>query len=201
MESLYERRRKHSLYWFNKSSDLRGAAAAVWLSMDGELAETVVDRANLGGGFNMGVAVAPVYGMLCGMSLELVFKAIAVQLGQTVNESTHDLLEHIKATGLAYTKEQKALLKIFSHAATWEGRYPAPKREAAMDEFKKLVNANLFDRAPISEGSKLSVMRPNGALGWDGFSELWGKACARYFETREAEQSGAGKPATRSESE
>lgn len=186
MESIYERRRKHSLYWFNKSSDLRAAAAAVWFSMDSELAGIVVSRANLGDGFNMGVAVPPVYEMLCGMSLELVFKAIAVESGQPVNETTHDLLEHVKVTGLAYTKNQNALLKIYSHAVTWEGRYPAPKREAAMVEHTNLVHANLFDRTPLSKGSKLSVMRPNGALGWEGFSELWGKACARYFETREA---------------
>jgi len=190
MKELYQRRRQYSQYWFNKASDLRAAAAAVWISMDKDVAKIVVERAQLGGGFSMPVAVAPVYEMLCGMALELIFKAITVERMGTVNEKTHNLLEHVKTIGIAYSAEEKKLLKILSHSATWEGRYPAPKQQAAMEEFQKLVHANLFDRVPISANSDFTVLRPNGALDWNGFSKLWGKASSCYFQTRDADPVG-----------
>ncbi len=115
--------------WFNKSSDLRAAAAAVWTSMDNDLGELIVKDCRLGGGFNMGVAVSPVFHMLCGMAMELIFKALTVEHGCKVNDSSHDLLSHLAGTGLSYSDNERELLKILSHDITWAGRYPTPKKK------------------------------------------------------------------------
>lgn len=188
MNQLFERRRKHSLYWYNKSTDLRGAAASVWVGISSDIAPIVVERTGLGPGFSMAVATGPVYGMLCGMSLELAFKAITVERGELLNEKTHDLLEHLKTTRITYTKKERALLKIFSHAATWDGRYPVPKKENAWDDFQDLCHKNLYDPVRSTEKPEFIFKRSNGALGWEGFSNLWEKASHHYFKAREAGQ-------------
>jgi hypothetical protein len=187
MNNLYKRQREHSLNWFNKASDLRAAAAAVYTSMDDDVAKIVKQRADLGDGFSMPVAVRAVFEMLCGMSLELIFKAITVERGFSVNERVHDLLDHLKTTGLSYNEKERELLKLFSHAVTWEGRYPAPKREDAMEEYQELVQTNLFQRVPTSPGSDLTALRWNDAMNWQSYSALWSKAHERYFGLKDAE--------------
>lgn len=67
---------KISLAWYNKSCDLRASSDALWLSMKNELFETISSELNLGEGRSANIW--PVYFMLCGLSLELIYKAILV---------------------------------------------------------------------------------------------------------------------------
>lgn len=188
-----QQRKQLSIYWFNKSSDLRGAAAAVWVSMDADVGKLVVERAQLGEGFSVNAAVYPVYAMLCGMALELIFKAITVQRGGKINQSTHDLSEHLNPTGIKYAPKQVQLLRILSHSITWNGRYPVPKKEGAMDDFQKLVRTNLCERVAITSSGKFTALRANGALDWESFSEIWGKACSLYFQLNRDEPDDPGR--------
>jgi len=55
-DDIYTRRKELPLYWYNKSSDLRGAAGAVWTCMDGPISLTVPKELGLGNDFIMGVA-------------------------------------------------------------------------------------------------------------------------------------------------
>lgn len=169
--------------WFNKSSDLRAAAAAVWTSMDCDLGELIVKDCRLGGGFNMGVAVSPVFHMLCGMAMELIFKALTVEHGCKVNESSHDLLSHLAGTGLSYSDNERELLKILSHDITWAGRYPTPKKKEHLEAYQNLVRENLFGHEPLGSGS-LCLSSPNGALDWDAFNKMWSKAMSEYFRIK-----------------
>src|SRR5215467_3215114 len=42
--NAFDARRTESQYWFNKSSDLRASAAAVWMSTDDEIASRIKVR-------------------------------------------------------------------------------------------------------------------------------------------------------------
>ena len=179
--NTFENRKAESQYWFNKSSDLRAAAAALWMSTDGDIASEIVNDCELGTGFSMAVATPPVLHMLCGMAMELVFKALTVETGGTVNESTHDLLLHASSTGLSYTPEERELLKVLSHDIIWAGRYPTPKKESQMADYNSLVRKALFDRVPMGN---LTALQHNQALGWESFNSLWSKAAHEFYRIK-----------------
>jgi hypothetical protein len=170
-------RKNTSQYWFNKASDLHASAAALWISQKEDFADQVVHEGKLGIGFRMDVAVRPVYLMIFGMAIELIFKAIIVQKGLTVNDSNHDLLVHLSETGLTYSSAERELLKILSHSITWSGRYPVPKKECKMEEYDKLVRTNLYDHDSVGN---ITVLRPNKALEWRKIEKLWTKAVKEY---------------------
>jgi len=183
---IYDRQKKTSMCWFNKSSDLRASAAAIWVSTDPELSDRIVKDCSLGGGFVMGAAVIPVFRMLCGMSMELIFKAIVVKREDKVNESDHNLLNHASMAGIIYSEHERQLLKILTHSIVWAGRYPTPtpKKRGHMQEYSELVSAKLFDQVPLGT---MSISIPNHSLDWESFNEMWSKAMSHYFrEDKEA---------------
>lgn len=181
--NAFEKRKTTSQYWFNSSSDLHASAAALWLSTDESISARIVQECNLGTGFRMDAAVGPVFLMLCGMSMELIFKAITVELGKPINVSGHNLLVNVSTTGVSYTTNELKLLEVLSHEITWAGRYPTPKNEHQLEEYNKLVRENLFERVPFGAGTAL---RPNDALNWDSFNGLWSKAVQEYFRIKES---------------
>lgn len=180
----YERRKKTSMCWFNKSSDLRASAAAVWMSIEPDLSNRIVGECRLGGGFVMGAAVVPVFRMLCGMSMELIFKAVIVEREQAVNESHHDLLFHASMAGLSYSERERRLLKILTHSIAWAGRYPTPtpKKKDHMEEYSRLIDDNLYDRVPLGS---TTILQPNRSLNWNSFNSMWSNAMRAYFKERE----------------
>lgn len=178
--SIYKRRKEASLWWYNKSSDLRASAAALKFSCDPEYARTFSEQYGLGQGFIMGVAVRSVYLMLCGMSLELLFKAIVVERGLVVNDSSHELVAHASSAGVKYSSKEKKLLLILTHSIVWQGRYPTPKKEGPWDEFSKLVGESLYSEVHPNG----PIKRRNGALDWNGYEILWFKAARAYGSAR-----------------
>ena len=93
-------------YWLNKSTDLRSAAQAV---------------------FESGQDCA-VFRMLCGMSLEAIFKAVVVETRQSPRK-THNLNQLSRDAGLSYDVKEQKLLRILTEAIIWDGRYPVPTDE------------------------------------------------------------------------
>jgi len=176
---LYDRRQKHSMYWFNKSSDLHAAAAALWYSRDESHSETIVRECGLGDGFIMRIAVMPVYYMLCGLSLELLYKAIIVAKGNTVKPS-HRLVELAESAGIDLNPEHKGLLEMLRESIEWEGKYPVPTQKQAqhLEQMCSLIHKHLYDRE--SFGS-LQVLKPNDALSWQSFDALWQEGGRVYW--------------------
>lgn len=167
----YEQQKKESIYWFHKASDLRGGAAVLWASMKSESRE-VATELGLGSGFRMDVALPLVYRMLCGMSLELLIKAIIVARGKEP-ETIHVLGKLATDAGIeGYTPEQRDLLQILTEAIFWDGRYPTPKKKAAWEKLSVLEKARLCDKEPIGD-TGLEILTRNNALDWDSYSDLW----------------------------
>ena len=167
-----------AIYWFNKSSDLRGAAGALWVSCDDDISEQVVVRCGLWGGFRLSAAVPSVYLMLAGMSLELLYKSIIVATGHDVPH-THDLERLASLAGVAVGEVDRGLLKILTGASVWHGRYPVPKTMEAFKELSDLKQQYLFTTKPL--GGRFVVSTPNRALAWEGFDRLWGEAAPRFW--------------------
>ena len=179
----FERDRTIAMSWFNKSSDLRAAAAAVWVGQDDDVSPLVVQRCALGRGFDMRVATADVFCMLAGMSLELIYKATLVTTSQII-PYTHDLNRLAALAGLQVVPSDEPLLRILTGAIMWDGRYPVPRELEQYDSQRQLQREHLFD--DLSD-STLRVYTPNGALGWPDCGRLWASAADHFWTRHRAE--------------
>ena len=180
-EAEQKRRTAEPMGWFNKSSDLRASAGAVWYCIRHPELQ-VPEELELGEGFSMKVATWPVYLMLCGLSLELVYKAVAVCLGRDPG-IRHDLCRLAGNVGVLYSAEEQGLLRILTECIQWHGRYPAPvpKHHDAIQHLYELSSTHLTERvANIS----LNVRRPKDPhpLGWEAFTRLWLRGAQAFAE-------------------
>jgi hypothetical protein len=177
-EEYLKQRQLHSMYWNNKSSDLHGAAAALWYSQDEAVSDAIVKECGLGEGwFRMSAAVTPVYYMLCGLSLELIYKAIlwakAIRF-----DFTHKLVDLAKAAGVEPEGELQGLLETMTEFVIWYGKYPIPSDQQYGPILTKLIHRNLYDRKRMGS---LNVLAPNEALSWKSFDKLWQQGSHLYF--------------------
>ncbi len=124
------------------------------------------------------MATSAFYPMLCGMALELAYKAIIVSAGKNPNKS-HDLNLLANAAGLRPTDQQRGLLSVLTGSITWDGRYPVPKDPADFARHDTLMGECPFDTVPVGG---FSVSRRNDALEWDSFMDLWFDASRVYDE-------------------
>ena len=172
-DEVQKRRESEPQYWFNKSSDLRAAAGAIHFCSVHERKGGVAETLGLGGGFDMNFATWPVYLMLCGLSLELMFKAVIVASGgQPKND--HNLRKLAASAKVTYLPGQLALLDILTECVYWFGKYPAPlaKDHAAIKRLDELATDHLTEAVP---GLSIAIRRsiqPH-PLEWEAFSGLW----------------------------
>jgi len=180
MDDKFIRFRKNPIYWFNKASDLRAAAGAVWVAM---LDRKPDPRLGLPAGFAMDIACPLCYRMLCGLALELCLNAIIVASAR-VPPRTHSLEKLSLLAKVQYDPPELALLRVLADAVVWVGRYPLPNGgdESARrryDEANASAVSSLFDRSKMGT---LDVRRPNNALDWTGFKQLWERASQHYWQ-------------------
>jgi len=176
---IFEKRKELAIYWYNKASDLRGSAGALWASMDDPRSNEIVEQLGLGTGFSMKAATSPVYLMLCGMSLELLYKAIVVAKGEKPNTNSHKLTDLASNAGVSLTEQEVGLLEILSESIIWDGRYPVPKEQKHIQGLIDLKKEHLYDKKQLGE---LYVLSPNGALNWDSFDKLWNDSLEIYLQ-------------------
>jgi hypothetical protein len=69
--NLFERYTFISTYWYNHSSDLRAAAAAVNFSLQKKNSDQIGAEYGFGKGFDFGVACSRIWIMLAGLSLDI----------------------------------------------------------------------------------------------------------------------------------
>ncbi|MEH0168657.1 HEPN domain-containing protein [Roseateles microcysteis] len=171
-ESAFTRRKSTATYWRNKSNDLLGAAGLVWLGM-GSTDGRERDALGLPDWYSFEVACPAVFRMLCGMSTELLLKAIIVQRGNEPKQ-THNLIELSKQAALDVSAEQSQLLSVLTEYVIWDGRYPVPKTEPIFEKTRVLAQQTLTTKVRLGNSS-FSVLRQNGALDWDNFLKLWNR--------------------------
>lgn len=176
----FDRRKATPQYWYNKASDLRASAGAVWYGMQGQHKARVAAELGFEPGFDMGVATHAVFPMLCGLALELLFKAVCVKEGKAF-ANTHDLLTLAGGAGVLVPAELVPFVKIFTESIVWGGKYPVPtdKRRHALDELSEIRKDALWDDTGL--GRTMPIYRSNGKLNWETFNAVWSLGDERYF--------------------
>lgn len=174
---MYERRKSISTYWHNKASDLHASAGVLWAAMEDPKQGSAAEKMGLGQGFAYSIACWPVYQMLCGMSLELLLKAIVVARNEAP-KATHDLVALSRQADVAYSKVELTTLKILSESIIWDGRYPVPKKENHFKELTELTWNHLYDPVP---NVSINLRRPNDRLDWKAIGGLWRAASDVYW--------------------
>lgn len=165
-------------YWINKAEALRASAGAVWYCQhamgNGEILQMLGTEPVV----NMAGDTWQVYRMLCGMSLELAYKASLVALGKEI-KTTHNLVWLAEQVCFNLSPKERGLLALLSECVIWEGRYPAPRGEQSLEYFIYLHYENLFRKVRTGNLTVLKPVEPD-PLGWDGYNELWKSAVAAY---------------------
>jgi len=183
-DDLYSRRKRIATYWRNKAADLHASAGALWYCMRDEHSDEVVSALKLGRGFSMYAASTEVYKMLCGMALELAFKAVIVSNGKSPPE-IHNLtrLASLARVG-RLTAREKGVLALLTEYIIWDGRYPVPKKPEFLDKQSDLASKTLFRAQRGKRFRFLTPVEPN-PLDWTEFQKLWRKAWKKYVPSRE----------------
>jgi hypothetical protein len=177
----YERRNKSPIYWYNKSSDLRGSAGALWVSMDREHSDDIVQKLSLGTGYRMAVAVLPVYEMLCGMAIELLYKAIIIAKGNKCKDfKTHNLIRLADLADVSVDDKLKLILQLLTESIIWAGRYPIPNDQNSMMERDRLFGE--LTKVDLNSVGFHRMSLANDALSWEAFNRIWCEASQIYFE-------------------
>jgi len=171
-------RASEPMYWFNRASDLHGAAGALWYCMQNDRKQRIGLALGLGEGFDMTVATWPVYRMLCGMALELAYKAVAVSQGKSVLK-VHNLVKLAEHAEIPLNTNDIGLLDLLTECIVWQGRYPVPKEHESMDEFAFLTYENLYKKERTGNLTMLKPLDPN-PFDWDQFHPFWAQAVAAF---------------------
>lgn len=177
--------RSHPNHWLNRASDLLASAGALWHAMGAE--DTAIAQAlGYGKGFSMKVACWPVYHMLCGLSLELIMKAVLVQRATPQKDvETHVLHRLHQMLDLDLDEERKQILDFYEASVMWAGRYPTPRNPT--DE-KLLSHYDLESRvltkpAPIDSPGTLKFRVSSNTTDLDQFSSLWREYANLFIHT------------------
>lgn len=176
MEDPFDRSKITPQYWYNCSSDLRGSAAALLAASEPELSAVVAQKFGLGAGFSIGIASSAVYEMLCGMSIELMLKAIAVAQRKEVM-GHHRLIELARHVDVSLAPDEEALVSVLTGSIRWAGRYPVPKGRKEWEDTTTVRSKALWEPVDASSGFKSY----NGALDWKNVNALWTKLSEVYW--------------------
>jgi hypothetical protein len=165
----YERETNLSIYWFNRANDLRGAAGAVWFAIENST-DQIRDFLGMDSGYSFSIACPSVYLMLCGLSLELLYKALIVELGKKPPE-THNLRQLSSLANVTLSTEDLELIDILTDHIQWAGKYPVPKGDRTKwNQHVERMSSALTTRIP---GSSINIRRTNHRLNWNDFARIW----------------------------
>lgn len=167
----FTRYSESGLSWYHKAWHLMGAAGALWACQNNHRSKEIVGELGLETEFSMWQALGEPYLMLCGLSLELLFKAIVVEKHGKPMEH-HNLRALATNASVELTEKQKGQLDLLSAYVTWAGRYPVSKEREAFNKLSKLESEHLwlYDKLPNSNVKKL---RAGSQLDWPHFHKLW----------------------------
>ena len=165
-------------YWMKKAEALRASAWAIWYCRKATQGGEILRELGSELPVNMAGGTCQVYRMLCGMSLELAYKASLVALGKGVAK-THNLVWLAEQAGIGLSSKKRGLLALLSQYIIWEGRYPAPSSEFGLEFSAYLHYENLFQKMHTGNVTELEPIEPH-PLGWDCYNELWESAVSAF---------------------
>ena len=179
-QDIYDRRAEHPNYWYNKSSDLRASAGALWHSMEQERNNDIVAALSLEKGFSIAVACWPVYQMNFGMSFELILKAIALT-SKLPPQMTHNLIKLADYADVKLNTDEQKVFSVLTESIIWDGRYPTPKNKKTLEAHYKNASGVLFDEHETSLGG-FKIKVNNGLLDWSNLDRIWRRLASIFHE-------------------
>ncbi|MBJ2280139.1 HEPN domain-containing protein [Pseudomonas sp. MF6767] len=176
--------RNHRNHWLNRANDLHASAGAIWYSMRSENHQSVSETLGLGKGFSMHTACNPVYHMLCGLSLEVLMKAVLVSRGDAAPE-IHDLNELASLVGTKRNINEKRILRFYQESVVWAGRYPIPRKanDQMLRQYWNLANKVLTKPKDKGKETFLTFYVASGATYWEKYDALY-KNYSALFDHR-----------------
>ncbi len=165
-------------YWINKAEALRASAGAIWYCQHSVQHTDINQALGTDPPIQISGDIWQVYRMLCGMSLELAYKASLIALGKDI-KTTHNLVWLAEQVCFSLTQKEHGLLALLSECVIWQGRYPAPKDDLSLEYFVYLHYENLFRKVTTGNLTVLKPLEPD-PLDWEGYNELWKSAIAAY---------------------
>lgn len=171
--------KSHPNHWYNRAADLRASAGALWHAMKHDGQQSISESLGLGHGYSLSVACRPVYHMLCGLSLEVIIKAVLAYRRAKIPE-IHDLNTLAGLIGMKPTMKEKDLLKYYTSSVVWAGRYPIPKNcndeslQTFYDDARKVLVK------PQKKSATLQFLVHNDATDWENFHSLWLKISSEF---------------------
>lgn len=175
----YEREESLSIYWFNRANDLRGAAGAVWFAIQSGNKSQIHNLLGMEANYSFSIACPSIFRMLCGLSLELLYKALILEIGKKPRK-THDLRELSLLAQLTMSADDLELIDLLTDHVKWAGKYPVPiGGETEWDQHVERMNAALTDPVP---NVSIAIVRRNKRLDWNDYSRIWNIGNSRYWE-------------------
>lgn len=160
-----QRREGTCMYWINCSNRLMAAAGSLWYCMDRYRETEIAQVLGLDAGFSIGCS-EPVFRMLCGLSIEVLLKAVILAQTRQVPEPIHDLSKLARAAKWKPSEADALLLRFLNIATVWDGKYPVPL---------KTHSAEMRERVDL----EMAYLTKQGAvptdLNWDSFNRLRGE--------------------------
>lgn len=174
----FDRADETPIDWYNHANNLRAAAAAVYYSFsDRPVGDAIVEKFELGYGFSMAAAVPVVYEMLCGLSFELLLKAIASSMHQNI-PTHHRLRDLAMSVSADLSSSDLGALDVLTHSVRWSGRYPRPSNRKDWDAARAMRERYLYKDVPLGG---TAIKEYNGVLEWDRLSEIWASLVSQYW--------------------
>lgn len=167
--------RSHPNHWHNRAADLHASAGALWHAM-GSQDVAIASELGYAPGFRMGVACWPVYHMLCGLSLELIMKAVLAQRGLSPAQfKGHSFKKLHQLLDCPMDATRTRLMAFYEASLLWAGRYPTPL-DATDDKllgYYALANEILTKPIQMGEPGVLNFKISSGATDWNQYTDLW----------------------------
>lgn len=167
--------RSHPNHWRNRAADLKASAGALWHAMGSQDA-AIANELGYAPGYRMGVACWPVYHMLCGLSLEVIIKAVLVNRGTPPKKiETHSFEKLHQLLDMEMDDERKRLMTFYESALVWSGRYPTPRNasDAKLLSYYDLASDILTKPLSMIEGTSIQLKVSSGATDWQSYSAIW----------------------------
>ena len=159
-------RKASPLWWQGHAEALRTSAGVLWAYRSGELGQ-LSDHYERGYGAGF---TKPVYLMLCGMSLEMLFKGVLAARRQKI-PNTHRLLDLAHKVRMVTQPSTQTYLEVLTHSIIWSGRYPVPN--TAQDWLEEgNLKAKMAGNGTFAE----QIRRSEATTGWTAFDQVWMQA-------------------------
>lgn len=171
--NTYNKRGSTPIYWFNKAMDIKASAGVIWLAIEEGYSPNIENKLGFGKGFSLKIACHQTFLMLCGLSLELLFKSIILSKNIKIPQ-THNLYKLLTLCQIEYTQNEIEIINILSNYVIWSWKYPIPKTKEDYDKFLDAQQKYFWEKEKNSiNKSGMIMLRRKASFNWENFDTIW----------------------------